>query len=152
MPVMRYVRNTLVILALMIVGFILVKYYSYIFAKKVRGEIVDVARVTDPGALIGGRLTADQLHSFAIAIRDEEGRIFTASSEDRQWAVAKKGFCVVAKFYPYPPWEFDAAGTYFNARLMELRDCKGLTQENSTEPLLNEPAPEAINHIEDTPN
>lgn len=121
---MKFFRVALVVVALILVVFILINYYSYIFAKTVKGEIVDVQRVTDPTTIVGSHMTPGQLHSFAVAIRAEDGEIFTASSEDRQWAVAKQGFCVVAKFYPYPFWQLDTAGTYHNARLIELRDCK----------------------------
>jgi hypothetical protein len=121
---MRFFKIALLVVAFILVGFILINYYSYIFAKTVKGEIVEVERVTDPTTIVGSQMTPGQLYSFAVAIRADDGEIFTASSEDRQWAVAKKGFCAVAKFYPYPFWQLDSAGTYHNARLIELRDCK----------------------------
>ncbi|MCB9027485.1 MAG: hypothetical protein H6625_14295, partial [Bdellovibrionaceae bacterium] len=63
------------------------------------------------------------LFSFAIAIRNVNGDIVTASTEDRQWAVAKVGQCVQAKVFPYPPWDLEKAGTFFGARLKNLSDC-----------------------------
>jgi hypothetical protein len=104
-------------------------FYEYIFAKQVLGEIVKVERVTQTNTLIaanGGSqaLAPEQLFSFAVAIRDSQGEIHTASTEDRQWAVAQAGQCVEAKFLAYPPWRLEKAGTYFGARLIRLFDCK----------------------------
>jgi hypothetical protein len=104
-------------------GLILQNNYSLIFSKHVTGEIVDVQRVNSNLAVVGAGSGDLGLFSFAVAIRDSDGRIHTASSEDRQWAVAKQGFCVDAIFYPYPPWNFEKAGTYMNARMIQLRDC-----------------------------
>ena len=113
------------ILVLAASGFILIKYYPYIFAKSVQGEVVKVERVTQPEAIIsnGAAIPASQLYSFAVAVRDEKGEIHTASSEDRQWAVVQSGQCVDAKFYPYAPWQLDKAGTFYGARLLRLFDC-----------------------------
>jgi hypothetical protein len=106
-------------------GFIAVRYYDYVFSRSVHGAILRVERVSDPGALIanGAAVPATQLFSFAVAIKDEKGEIHTASSEDRQWAVAQPGQCAEARFFPYPPWQFDKSGTYHGARLLKLSDC-----------------------------
>jgi hypothetical protein len=118
-------------------GVIVEKNYSYLFSRHVTGEIVDVQRVNSNLAVVGNGAAADAaMFSFAVAIRDEKGTIHTASTEDRQWAVAKQGFCADAIFYPYPPWDLQSAGTYQNARLIQLRDCpKGLGQTHSVESL-----------------
>ena len=47
----------------------------------------------------------------------------TATSEDGQWAIARTGLCVKARYYPHPPWDLKNAGTYFNARLLTMVDC-----------------------------
>jgi len=106
------------------VGFIY--FWSYIFARTVKGVVSDVQRVSTPVAVMAGGAPASSrdLFSFAVGIREESGEIVTASSEDRQWAVVKPGLCAEAKFYPYPPWELDKAGTYFGARLIKLYDCE----------------------------
>lgn len=106
-------------------GFTAVRFYSYVFSKTVKGKIVRVERVSNPEAVItqGMAIPSSYVFSFAIAIRDEKGQIHTASSEDRQWAVAQTGQCTEARFFPYPPWKLDKAGTYFGARLLTLRDC-----------------------------
>ena len=105
-----------------------VRFYSYIFAKEVAGIIINVEKPIAPMAIMGGggenqKFAEKQMFSYAVAIQMEDGEIITASTEDRQWSVAEKGKCVVAKFYPYPPWEFDKSGTYFGARLLNLREC-----------------------------
>jgi hypothetical protein len=110
-----------------IIIFIFLNFYPNIFAKTIVGEIVGVDRVVTPMTLLtqGNQPPPAQIFSFAVAIRDEKsGEIFTASSEDRQWAVVEKGFCAKAKFLVYPPWALDKAGTYYGARLLRLYDCK----------------------------
>jgi len=121
----KYGIGIVLILILAGAGFLTVRFYPYIFSKDVNGEIVKVERVSQNEAIItnGQNIPASQMFSFAVAIRDEKGEIFTASSEDRQWAVAQTGQCVEAKFYPYAPWELDKSGTYHGARLLKLSDC-----------------------------
>ncbi len=99
--------------------------YSWVFAKRVKGEIINVQRVTEQTAILGSRATDAQLHTFSILIQGEDGRMYTSSSEDSQWAIASKGYCVEAVLYRYPPWRLSLAGTFFNARISELYPCKG---------------------------
>jgi hypothetical protein len=96
--------------------------WSFIFKEKVVGEVVAAERVnqnltviTDPNAKIN-----PQVFSFSVAIKDQHtGEIHMASSEDRQWAAVTKGNCVVAAFFPYPPWRIlDKGMTNRNARLL----------------------------------
>jgi hypothetical protein len=117
-----YLTLFLVVIALIIAAFVSIKYYPFVFAKEVKGLVVRVERVTQPSVIMGNP-NAAQVFSFAVAIKDEKGEIHTASTEDRQWAVVQAGQCAVAKFYPYPFWELDKAGTYHGARLMRLSDC-----------------------------
>lgn len=116
----------LVILAVIIgIGAVFVTQYSFIFAKTVRGEALRVERLVDPSVMVGGRIDANTVFAFAVAIRDGvKGDIYTSSSEDRQWAVVGKGMCVEAVFYPYPPWNLAKSRTYYNARLVQMYDCK----------------------------
>jgi hypothetical protein len=122
--------KTKIILSLILVFFILVssvsiRFYSYVFARHITGKIVAIDRVTQPSAIMssGSPIPASQIFSFAVAIQDKAGEIVTASSEDRQWAVVEKGQCAEAKFFPYPFWQLDKAGTYFGARLLKLYEC-----------------------------
>jgi hypothetical protein len=112
----------LALLVLGLVGFIFINYYSLIFSKKVSGKLDRVEKLDVPIALLQGQLT-DKVFSFAIAVRDEKGEIYTASTEDRQWAAATIGTCVEAIFEPYPPWDFKKHNTYHNARLKRSWIC-----------------------------
>jgi hypothetical protein len=99
--------------------------WSWVFAKRVHGEIINVERVTNPTAILG-KATDSQIHSYAMLIQNEaDGLLYTASSEDRQWQVAEKGYCVDATLYVYPPWNLEKSGTYFNARINQLFRCAG---------------------------
>lgn len=120
----RWVRYGLLMLILIGVLFVLIKYYSFVFSKNFAGQVAAVERVTEVTAIVGTRpMPSSQLYSFSLSLRLPTGEMVTSTSEDRQWAVVRKGQCVEAKFYPYPPWELDKAGTYFNARLLKLADC-----------------------------
>lgn len=104
------------------------KYYSYIFSRNVSGTIMMVERPHIPTALIGvsesgATTTETKIYDYAVAIKESTGEIVTASTEDRQWAVAQKGQCAEAKYYPYPPWDLARSGTYHSARLLKLFDC-----------------------------
>ena len=105
------------------------KFWSYIFAKDVEGQIVKVERLVDPMAVavVGGGENgpSSKVFSFAVALKDSKtGEIMTGSTEDRQWAaVDGEGFCGHARFFPYPPWQLDKAGTYFGVRLLKMWSC-----------------------------
>jgi hypothetical protein len=128
----------LIVICLLGVGWGIVVNFEWVFSKVVVGEVIEVERFQPP-AVIGATMTPEQMFSVAVMIRAESGEIFSSSSEDRQWAVAKKGYCVEARFYPYPPWNLDKADTYHNARLIKvLADCKRL---NPPVPSVNAPSP-----------
>jgi hypothetical protein len=120
----RYLKILLLIVVLGLLAFSFFEYYEFVFSQRVIGEIIEIERVTEsPMILSGGQNPPSQIFSFAIAIKEKSGEIVTASSEDRQWAVAKRGMCVEAIYYPYPPWNLQKAGTYYNARLIKLMEC-----------------------------
>lgn len=128
MKLLGYLKSMIVLVLLLGLGWGFVNFYSYIFSRKVVGVIEKVERV-DLNVSLLQQATASQkvssdLFSFAVAIKEDTGEIVTASSEDRQWAVAKQGQCVEARYYPYPPWKLDKSGTYFGARLLKLTDCR----------------------------
>jgi hypothetical protein len=117
-----------ILIAVVVFGlgtFICVRFYEYIFSKTIHGQIVKVERVNQAETVIasGKPIPAEQLFSFAVAIKDTQGEIHTASSEDRQWAVAQPGQCAEAQYFPYPPWDLSKAGTFHNARLLRLHEC-----------------------------
>ncbi len=124
----RFALTLVIAFAFVGAGFVCVRYYGFIFARTIKGKIVKVERVSSIGTLItqggGGDVPTAQLFSFAVAIKDDHSNeIHTASSEDRQWAVAQTGQCAETKFFPYAPWQLDKAGTYYGARLVKLFDC-----------------------------
>lgn len=107
------------------IAFLVFMNHSFIFSRTVEGRIIGVDRIMQPAAVIGGaQMSPETLFSFAVAIEDgETKKVYTASSEDRQWGVAKHCARARARFYPYPFWNLEKSGTYFNARLIELYDC-----------------------------
>lgn len=143
--VKTFVRYTLGVVIIMVVAYVFVGYYSFIFAKHVEGEIFRVERVTQPTMILGSagpgttQASTAAMHSFAIAVKGHDGTIYTASSEDRQWAVAVPGCKVEAKFYPYPFWNLEKSGTYFNARLLSMRDCSSTAPAAANPPAAAEP-------------
>lgn len=142
MKQMKSLVRTVVLVALVVVvvGFVL-SNWSFVFAKTVHGKILNVQRVTDPSAVFGSKLTPEQMHSYAVLIQGDDGRLYTSSSEDRQWQVATPGYCVKAKLYRYPPWDLERANTFFNARVEELKLCDG--QTSPPQPPAQNSAPEA---------
>lgn len=116
----------LICILIAVAGVFVVLNYSWVFAKHVHGEILDVQRVTNPTAIMG-KTTDEQIHSYAILVQGDDGRLYTASSDDRQWQVARRGYCVDATLYVYPPWDLRQSGTFFNARLNQLSLCPGQT-------------------------
>ncbi len=114
-----------VVLAGLGAGFVI--FYSYIFSKHITGEIIAVEKVNIPLAILNpNNLTnANQAFSFAVAIKESGSQeIYTASSEDRQWAAVTKGYCAEIKIFPYPPWNIEKSGTFYGARLLKLFECK----------------------------
>lgn len=129
---MMWITRSLKFLVALVLVFVasvfFVKYYSWIFAKTVKGRILDVQRVTQPTAIFNSRITDAQIHSYSVLIQGDDGKLYTASSEDRQWQVATRGYCCTAVFYRYPFWNIEKGGTFFNARLKELSLCPGETE------------------------
>jgi len=114
---------------LVLIGSLFVQNYSIIFSRRVIGHIVEVKQIDTNIALMqvngqqNEKINPQMYSSYAVAIKEKSGEIVTASAEDRQWAVAKPGNCAEAVYYPYPPWKFEKANTYFGARLEKLTDC-----------------------------
>ncbi|MCC2677715.1 MAG: hypothetical protein K0R29_291 [Pseudobdellovibrio sp.] len=110
--------------------------YSFVFKRRVVGEVVAVERVDINGvAVVTGNTQQinPQVFSFSVGIKDKKsGEIFMASSEDRQWAAVTKGNCVIAAYFPYPPWNLSKANTNHNARLMRnFVNCEQLVDDDS---------------------
>lgn len=123
---MKSVIRILVVFALLtMAGIFVVNNWAWVFSKTIQGEIINVERVTDPTAILSSRVSDAQIHSYSILIKADDGKLYTTSSEDPQWQVAKAGYCVTALLYRNPPWELNKAITFFNARIKELTECKG---------------------------
>ena len=109
--------------------------WSFIFKKKIVGEVVAVEKVAGTLTVITNSQDAinPQAFSFSVALKDlKTSEIHMASSEDRKWAAVQKGNCAVAAFFPYPPWNFSKGTTDHNARLLKnYGDCKLATEEES---------------------
>lgn len=137
----KFFINLLVVCLLLVgAGIFVVTNFAWIFSKNVQGEVIEIERITTPEAVLGS-VTRSQLHSYAVLIQDREGVMFTASSEDRQWQVVKKGFCVLATLYRYPPWDLERGGTFYNARLKQVYKCPG---KPSQEIEVGEPVEEPV--------
>jgi hypothetical protein len=137
-------RNVVIVLALIGAVTIVILNYSFLFSKKVIGPIVEIDRVAPQDMILNSRQADPMLtHTFAVAIKDQSGDIFTSSSTDERWAVARKGMCVEARFWPFPPWDFARFGTFRHAQLLQLRDCKALNLPDLVPETAATPTPHA---------
>lgn len=128
-------KSAVVSLFIGLVIYMFVFNWSFIFKKRIVGELATVERVSD-GVIIAGATNEtfpSKAFSFSVAIKDlKTGEIHMASSEDRKWAAAQKGNCVIAAFYPYPPWALSKGTTDFNARLIQnFQTCDTVEKEPS---------------------
>lgn len=108
--------------------------WSFVFKKRIIGEIVAVEKVSDALILAGANQPINsQVFSFSVGIKDlSSGEIYMSSSEDRQWAAVQKGNCVVAAYFPYPPWMLSKANTNHNARLLRnFVSCEQMPDQKS---------------------
>jgi hypothetical protein len=125
-------KKSLFLLAILVVlimaGTFVIMKWSWVFSRKVIGEVSAVERIMLPGVVVGNGMTNKEMFSFAVAIKQKDGEIVTGSSEDRQWAVVSKGQCAEATFFPYPIWELGKGQTYFNVRLDRLTDCTNVSK------------------------
>jgi hypothetical protein len=102
-------------------------FYSWANRKTVAGEVVSIANLTPGAVMTPGGITAPRsttpggiTYSFAIAIKADDGTIYSASSEDRQWAAVREGYRVRATLFPYSPLSWTKQGTYHGARLRQI--------------------------------
>ncbi len=111
----------LILIPIALFLFIIIGNWSFVFKSRIVGEVVAVERVSGPIAILSENQKINpQVFSFSVAIKDRQtGEIHMASSEDRQWAAVTKGNCVIAAYFPYPPWRMlDKGQTNHNARLL----------------------------------
>jgi hypothetical protein len=125
---MKWRRNLVVGLVALVVVLVLGAWvastplYQWMARKTVTGEVVSIANLT-PGTMFGNRPgvpAGGVAYSFAVAIKADDGTIYSASAEDRQWAAVKEGYRVRATLFPYSPWNWSKQGTYQGARLRQV--------------------------------
>ena len=124
-----------IVLAFATVGYFFLGNWSFFFKKMVVGEVVAVQKVEGTLTVITNSTEPvnPQAFSFSVAIQDQQTQeIHMASSEDRKWAAVQKGNCVVAAFFPYPPWNLSKGTTDHNARLLRnFESCSALKVQDS---------------------
>lgn len=140
----RFMYVLLLLVFFGVVGYLVVDNYSFLFSKKVEGQVINVDRVTHSSMVMGNAVVKanNVLHLFAVSVRNDKGEIFIGRTEDPQWAIVKNGNCVTAVFYPYPPWQLDKANTYFNVILKALKECPPGTPPPPEEPAESVPPSE----------
>jgi len=136
MAFLNFIKK-LFILALLVGIFvwIFIVNWSFVFKKKVIGEVVAVQKVDTFAVITNAQQPINpQAFSFSVAIKDlATSEIHMASSEDRKWAAVQKGNCVVASFFPYPPWNLSKGSTDHNARLLKnYENCSLVVNKQDT--------------------
>tara|TARA_B110001454_G_C12723156_1_gene435787 strand:- start:16030 stop:16431 length:402 start_codon:yes stop_codon:yes gene_type:complete len=120
----KWLVRILIFVGILVVASVYMVYYSFFHARTVVGPVSGVKQLLENTAFVAGSQDpSSKIYSFAVGVKDlKNHEIVTGSSEDRQWGVVKDGQCVEAKFFPYPPWNLQKAGTYFNVRVQKLYD------------------------------
>lgn len=120
----KWLVRILVFVGILVMASVYLVYYSYFHSRTVVGPVSGVKQLLENSAfLAGSQDPSSKIYSFAVGVKDTKTQeIVTGSSEDRQWGVVKDGQCVEAVFFPYPPWNLQKAGTYFNVRVHKLYD------------------------------
>jgi hypothetical protein len=135
MKILNFLKKWITILIILSsLTWVFVINYSFVFKKRIVGEIVAAEKVVVPMAVVtnANGVVNPQVFSFSVGIKDlKTGEIYMASSEDRQWAAVSKGNCVIAAYFPYPPWQLNKGNTNHNARLLRnFTGCDQLPEES----------------------
>jgi hypothetical protein len=120
-----WLKNIGIFLILFVLASLYLVYFPYIHQRHVVGPVKGVKQIFDAAAIVSttGADPSSKIYSFAVAVQDtHSSEIVTGSTEDRQWGVVKEGQCVEATFFPYPPWNLQKSGTYYNVRFKKLFD------------------------------
>lgn len=120
----KWLLSILIFVGIVLMASVYLVYYSYFHSRTVMGPVSGVKQLLENTAFVAGsQEPSSKIYSFAVGVKDVKTQeIVTGSSEDRQWGVVKEGQCVEAIFFPYPPWNLQKAGTYFNVRVQKLYD------------------------------
>lgn len=124
-----------ILIVLSVIVWVFVINYSFVFKKRIVGEVVAAEKVIVPMAVVTSSSNTalnPQVFSFSVGVKDRHtGEIYVASSEDRQWAAVNIGNCVIAAYFPYPPWQLSKGNTNHNARLLRnFTSCDQLPDES----------------------
>ncbi|MEQ1723005.1 MAG: hypothetical protein ABL930_07490 [Pseudobdellovibrio sp.] len=138
MKILNFLKKWIsILIVLFSVVWVFVVNYSFVFKKRIVGEVVAAEKVVVPMAVVTSAAEAinPQVFSFSVGIKDRKtGEIYMASSEDRQWAAVSKGNCVIAAYFPYPPWQLSKGNTSHNARLLRnFTGCEQLPEDSWVE-------------------
>lgn len=106
--------------------------FSFVFKQKVVGEVQKIEHVSPQAVITNNQPFNPQVFSFSVAIKNlRTNEIHMASSEDRKWGAVQAGNCVVAAFFPYPPWQLSKGMTDKNARLLQnFTNCADVPQDD----------------------
>lgn len=132
---MKIMKKFVLFLLVFVAAWALISNWSFIFKKRVVGEVSTVESTDKAFAVIANSRNPlnPQIFSYSIAIKDlHSGEIHMASSEDRKWGAVEKGNCVVAAYFPYPPWKLDKGTTDYNARLLRNFQSCETVEKNET--------------------
>lgn len=128
-----WLKYTFIFVLLFLIVTIYLIYYPYIHQRNVLGPVKGVKQIFETAAIVATSNLdpSSKIYSFAVGVQDKKtSEIVTGSTEDRQWGVVKEGQCVEAAFFPYPPWNLQKSGTYYNVRLKKLfENCDNLESE-----------------------
>ncbi|MBY0553517.1 hypothetical protein K2P97_03240 [bacterium] len=124
-----------ILIVLSVIVWVFVINYSFVFKKRIVGEVVAAEKVVVPMAVVTSSPNTalnPQVFSFSVGVKDRHtGEIYVASSEDRQWAAVNIGNCVIAAYFPYPPWQLSKGNTNHNARLLRnFTSCDQLPEQS----------------------
>lgn len=111
-------------LVILLASGLFIQHYSWIFAKNIRGEVIEIESSAIPSTPpANGSSETASTTVFTVLIEASDGKMYTSTTTDEQWKVVRKGYCVQVLLYRYPPWDLERAGTFFNARLRQLYRC-----------------------------
>lgn len=135
MTTRKIIGRLILAFGILFLAWLVLGNWSFVFKHRIVGEVVTVERIVAPVAVINnpGEAINRENFSFSIAIKNQTtSEIHMASSEDRQWGAVQKGNCVVAAFFPYPPWNLKKGMTDHNARLLKnFTDCAAVSHSPS---------------------
>ena len=113
MPKKRSWLKTFIVVMLLFVGICYVlnpsRIYRYMFSREFNATVYNISSFSTPDS--------KGLETFAIELHTDEGKIYTATSNEIVWGITAKGDYVRVKLYPSAPWS-SSGSSWVNARLI----------------------------------